>query len=84
MAAGYQPMTKQRPGGPTDNSPAFKPRVRCNGRNSVPLGTAEIARKGCGSFQSGLRDEFERRGLPATEVAGYFHRSSGTFVAAEC
>jgi hypothetical protein len=81
MGAGYQAMTIERPGGAPDNSPALKRGVGRNERNSVPLGTAGITPKGCGSFQSCLRHEFERCGLPATEVAGYFQRSSGTFVA---
>src|ERR1700732_3895564 len=72
MSAGFQAMTIERPGGTPDNSPAFKRGVGRNEQNSVPLGTAEIIRKGCGSFQSCLRHEFERRSSPATEVAGYF------------
>src|ERR1700730_7095882 len=34
MAAGYQPRTKQRPGGPTDNSRAFK--GRGGGMDGIP------------------------------------------------
>jgi hypothetical protein len=81
MSAGYQTMTVERPGGTPDHSLAFKRGLGAMNRIPVPLGTAEIIRKGCGSFQSWLRHEFERRSLPATEGAGYFQRSSGTFVA---